>query len=152
MSVSGYAVYVELEAANGQKALISISWYYSTKGVPLSPYRIEPLSRVKAVALSRDDEFKAYLDRLLKMIPAEVIGLYLVGSGVIPETKPAVLTFWAAVCLIGVIVVRAYGTSDPARGRAPQWTAVILACIAFVIWVYTLGGPFKAYGLYEPYV
>lgn len=118
----------------------------------MSPFRIEPPSRVKAVALTKDDEFKAYLDRLMKMIPVEVIGLYLVGSGVIPENKPAGLAFWAVLCLIGVIVVRAYGTSDAAKGLAPQWTAVVLSSIAFVIWIYTLGGPFRSYGLYEPYV
>ena len=27
-----------------------------------------------------------YLDRLIRMIPAEIIGLYLAGYGVIPET------------------------------------------------------------------
>jgi len=118
----------------------------------MSPYRIEPPSRLKAVAASGDDEFKLYLTRLMQMVPSEVIGLYLVGSGMIPENKPLVLSIWAVICLVGVIVVRAYGTSDPAKGQKPQWTAVILACVAFVIWVYSLGGPFRAYGLYEPYV
>ncbi len=39
----------------------------------------------RAVSRATGDEFKSYLERLMKMIPAEIVGLYLIGSGFIPE-------------------------------------------------------------------
>ncbi len=118
-----------------------------------APFRIKrPDTGVAAVALGREDNFKFYLDRLLKMIPAEVIGLYLVGSGLIPRDQPIVLTIWAFVCLAGVVAIRVYGTTDTARGLPPDWAHVAISTVAFVIWIYTLGGPFAAINWYVPYL
>jgi hypothetical protein len=118
-----------------------------------APFRIKrPDTGVKAVAVERVENLNFYLDRLLKMIPAEVVSLYLVGSGLIPEGQTIVLTIWAVVCLIGVVALRAYGTTDPTENKPPDWTHVAISCVAFVIWVYSLGGPFEAQGLAVPYV
>ncbi len=118
-----------------------------------APYRItRPSIGVRAVAAEPNKDFKFYLDRLLKMIPAEVISLYLVGSGFIPADQPAVLLIWSIVCLVGVVVVRAYGTTDPEKNLPPDWTHVAISSVAFVIWVYSLGGPFAALGWYVPYI
>ena len=55
-------------------------------------------------------------------------------------------------CLIGVIVVRTYGTTDPENNKPPDWVHVTISCVAFVIWVYPLGGPFAEFGLHIPYI
>jgi hypothetical protein len=86
------------------------------------------------------------------MIPAEVIGLYLVGTGFIPAEQPVVLAVWAGVCLLGVLAIRVYGTSDSAANEPFQVGAVVISAIAFVIWIYTIGGPFVAFDLHIPYV
>jgi len=119
-----------------------------------APFRIQrpDTGAVRAAAAGTQENLKFYLDRLMKMIPAEVVSLYLVGSGFIPREQPVVLVVWAVVCLAGVFVVRAYGTADPQSNLSPDWTHVAISAIAFVIWVYTLGGPFAAADLYEPYV
>ena len=119
-----------------------------------APFRItqEPPATRKATAARSEGDVRPYLDRLLKMIPGEVIGLYLVGAGLIPPGQNIALAIWSLVCLAAVFVVRAYGTSDPAAGLSPQWTAVGISAVAFVIWVYSLGGPFAAYGVHVPYV
>jgi hypothetical protein len=118
-----------------------------------APFRIKrPDTGAKAVALAPEEGFKFYLDRLLKMIPAEVIGLYLVGSGLIPRDQPVVLTVWAFVCLAGVVAIRVYGTTDTASSLPPDWVHVAISTVAFVIWVYTLGGPFAAINWYVPYL
>src|SRR5947207_2701854 len=76
-------------------------------------------------------DFQSYLDRLIKMIPAEVIGLYLVGSGIIPVSNPATtiqktaLIAWTAVCLIAVVVVRSYGTYDQTKKNPIDWPHVL---------------------------
>jgi hypothetical protein len=88
----------------------------------------------------------------MKMIPAEVIGLYLIGSGFIPEDQNFGLLVWSIICLIGVVAVRAYGTTDSEKSLPPQWSVVTISTIAFMIWLYSLGGVFKLYGLYIPYI
>jgi hypothetical protein len=116
-----------------------------------APYRITRPA-VVAVATTASDALKQYLERLLKLIPAEVVTLYLFGVGLIPATRGVLLICWAVFCLLAVVLVRAYGTADGPRGVPPQWGAVGLSCVAFVIWVYTLGGPFKTYDLHDPIV
>ena len=121
-----------------------------------SPYRIQRPDtgavRAAAAAASPQDDFKFYLDRLMKMIPAEVISLYLIGTGFIPAGKSGVLAVWAIVCLGGVLALRAYGTADSEAGQKPDWVHVVISMVAFAIWVYTLGGPFAAANIYEPYI
>jgi hypothetical protein len=127
---------------------------------------------VRRRGAASDDPGKDYLDRLIKLIPAEVIGLYLAGKGAIQAyyapaaevagaAKDAALAaphpleglawlFWFAVCLIGVFVVRGWATSDPASGLKPQWKAVGIAAFSFVVWVYSFGDGFARWGLWNP--
>ena len=120
-----------------------------------APFRIQrpATGAVRAAgAQGSQENFKFYLDRLMKMIPAEVISLYLIGRGFIPLEKPIVLAAWALVCVAGVFLIRAFGTADPEANKSPDWVHVTISAVAFVIWVYTLGGPFEAAKVYEPYV
>lgn len=114
-----------------------------------APLRI---SRTTKSILGPDDGLKPYLDRLLKLIPAEVLSLYLVGNGVIPPGTALPEFIWAGFCLAAVGLVKAYGTSDAERKIPPDWTHVALSMIAFVIWTYSLGGPFLYVGIYKAYV
>src|SRR5687768_3968201 len=59
-----------------------------------------------------EDSFKDYLERLMKMIPAEVVGLYLIGNGFIPADQLMGSLVWVVICLILIIIVRLYGTAD----------------------------------------
>ncbi len=120
-----------------------------------APFRIRrpvPKNAVAATAAAGTESFNAYLERLLKMIPAEVISLYLVGSGLIPADQRIALLVWSVLCLAGLLVIRAYGTADRLRNLPTDWVHVAISALAFVIWVYSLGGPFEAFGLYIPYV
>ncbi len=123
------------------------------------PYRIPTRPSKSAVALApgappseRGAEFQGYLDRLMKMIPGEAVGLYLVGSGFIPTAQSLVLLIWSVICLGGVIAIKAYGTADRANQIPPDWVHVAISSVAFVIWVYSIGGPFAAYGIGTPYI
>ena len=114
-------------------------------------YRIR--KQTSAALAGGGADFQGYLDRLMRMIPGDAVGLYLVGSGLIPgSASPIVLTIWAAVCLIAVILLRMKYTADPANNAGPQGVAVLIASVAFVIWVYTIGGPFAKWNLAVPYV
>jgi hypothetical protein len=118
-----------------------------------APFRIRRRDvGARAVSRGSGEEFKSYLERLVKMIPAEVVGLYLIGSGIIPEGQRVGLLVWSIVCLIAVVVVRAYGTADPEKSQTPQWSTVLISSGAFVIWLYSLGGPFEPFGWHVPYI
>ena len=118
-----------------------------------APYRVVTRSGgLREVSRSSTDDLADYLGRLMQMIPAEVVSLYLVGSGLIPDDSDAVLVVWSIVCLIGLVALRLYGTADPEENKPPQWGAVLIAACAFVIWLYALGGPFAAYDFHVAYV
>jgi hypothetical protein len=117
-----------------------------------APYRIRRPEVVLVANAGGEENLKQYLDRLMKLIPGEAMGLYLVGSGLIPSSDKNVLALWALVCLVAVIVVRVFGTADLREGLTVDWVHVVLSSIAFIIWVYTSGGPFEAFGLHVPYV
>jgi hypothetical protein len=118
-----------------------------------APLRIRR-SSISSVAAGeqQNEELKGYLDRLLKLIPAEGLGAYLVGSGFIPRDQPVVLVVWTIICLSGVVLIKAFGTADARNNEPPDWTHVAISTIAFLIWVYTLGGPFVVLNLHAPFV
>ena len=91
--------------------------------------------------------FGLYLDRLVKMIPAEALGLYLVASGFFEKTEGGWLIAVTLIGLAAVIVVRIWGTKDPENNKGTDWIHVVISSIAFLIWVYKMGGPFEAYHL-----
>src|SRR5436190_21380216 len=117
-------------------------------------FRIKPPPVVNDAAAPTPDPAKNYVDRLVKLIPAEIVSVYLVGKAGIqaafPPGAPANATQgfisenaywigWTLFCFIAVIVVRAWATSDSKQGVKPEWPAVGIAAISFLIWVYSLG-------------
>jgi hypothetical protein len=120
----------------------------------VAPFRVQRSPRITDVSKTAkvNQELRFYFERLIKMIPAEVIGLYMVGAGVIPPEYPWVLAAWSVVCLFCVVLVRIWGTADPADNLPPQGFPVFASTIAFVIWVYYIGGPFAAFHVHLPWL
>jgi hypothetical protein len=110
-------------------------------------YLNQPGAKSQAIPGQENQEFKEYLGRLLKLIPGEIVGLYMAGSGYIdPATKKEILLGWTIICFILLIIVRIIGTSDKAKNLHPQVPSIIISAVAFVIWIFWMGGVFKAYG------
>lgn len=119
-----------------------------------APFRvIHPEAGEKRVSASQEPA-REYFERLMKMIPAEVVGLYLVGAGFIPKEQRVALLIWTVVCLLGVVAIRIWGTADPNQDnpRPPQWPVVFISTVSFTLWIYSIGGAFAAYGLSQPYL
>jgi hypothetical protein len=91
----------------------------------------------------------AYLDRLVKLIPSEVVALYLAGMKLIPTSDQVVALVWLLLCVLLVLLVRALGTRDAPSNLGPQWTAVAISEGAFLIWAFSLGGIFATFSWYQ---
>lgn len=123
-----------------------------------APFRITRPA-TKPTADKAAEGLKDYLGRLMKLIPAEVISLYLVGKGVIAsgqasETPLIYWIAWTVFCLIAVFIVRLFGTADPKadnlKDQQPQIPAVLIACVSYGVWVYSMGDMFELLNWYEP--
>jgi hypothetical protein len=119
-----------------------------------APFRIQPFTQRASLSAAADPQeaIHGYFDRLQKLIPTEILGLYLAGQGLIPKDAPIALVLWFIFCIVALLFVRIKGTADPAAGLPPQPKAVAISSVSFVIWVYSLGGPFTAFGLQIPYI
>ena len=106
------------------------------------PLRINaPVSAAKGVTLAAGESGDPYLSRLVKLVPSEVIALYLTFK----EVASAWLGIWSVVCLLLVAVARILGTQE--KGKSVQGGAVVIALVSFVLWVYATGGTFPGLSL-----
>jgi len=96
-----------------------------------------------------------YQDKLLKLIPTEIVGAYMFLSGVVsggPESAAQTsnvvddnliyIVFFALLALTPLYIWRVSHVTN-----IPQ---VIVTTISYIVWVYTLGGPFSVWGIYSP--
>ena len=116
------------------------------------PPVVKAAMRKGGTAQEKPTPIQSYMERLVKLIPAEVVGLYLVGQGIIPPAEKVALVVWSIICLGLVVLVRAKATGDRANSISPQWSAVAVSTISFVIWVYNMQGPFQAFHVAIPYL
>ena len=98
-------------------------------------------------------EVDTYFDRVVMYIPADVVsGWVFVKSAIegAPEDTPKPVIWWLAfVC--GLALTAGWTlrqTKEPARRAAI--TQIIVATIAFAVWVFAMGGPFATLGFYKP--
>jgi hypothetical protein len=106
--------------------------------------------------------FGKYQEALAKLIPAEVVGVYLAGKnaietyfgGAVAPTdagyQPWFWCGWTVFSLAGLIVWRRWATSEKDAGVPPEWPAVWLAALAFLFWVYSFGDMFKVLHFWHP--
>ena len=92
-------------------------------------------------------EAQNYKDRLLKLIPSEIVAAYLVLAGIIPLASAKWGTLIVSIILL--ILVPFYLWKIHNVTRASQ---IIVTSISFVVWVYSLGGPFQFWNLYRAWI
>jgi hypothetical protein len=83
-----------------------------------------------------------YFSRLLKLVPGEIAALYTFGAAILQTVSGQV--FCTVASLGALILLRAVATRSSVTGR-PQWGAVAISAISFLIWLCVLGGPFETW-------
>jgi hypothetical protein len=101
-------------------------------------------------AAGKPDDIDAYMQRLVQLIPAEIVALYLAFHAAASKQGSFVL-LWPIVCLALVVFVRILGTR---RADGPIWSfqpiAVTVASISFVLWIYAIGDKIWKFEIGEP--
>ena len=94
----------------------------------------------RATALGASNSTDHYMERLVKLVPAESIAAYpLLAS--LAEAQGQWAIILVAGTLLGVsVVLRWHATTAGVKG--PQQKAVAISAVSFVIWVYVMGGSF----------
>jgi hypothetical protein len=96
-----------------------------------------------------------YKERLLKLIPAETVAVYVSLQGVLlsalaaPE-KAARLDAWLWTIFVSVLVLNALYLRN--IQKVVDWKQHAIVATAFVVWAFTLGGPFQRLSFYEPFM
>ena len=95
-----------------------------------------------------------YASRLMKYIPTEAVGFWLAVSGIIQGdgddiSQAGLLWLFFVVGLVFTFFWLRRETKEP--GKRTAWTQTLLACGAFVVWVFATGGPFAtSFDWYRP--
>jgi hypothetical protein len=97
-------------------------------------------------------EVDSYFTKILKYIPAEIVSGYVAINAIFKSISDVSLVFhWIVVAaltaLTGLYIWRL--TNEP--NKPPAVSQIIISTIAFVVWVFALGGPFAEMGWYQYY-
>jgi len=97
---------------------------------------------IKVVSIESKDD---YFNRLLKYIPAEIVGLYLTLANITNTQSVAEWISWFVfvVCLLltPLYLWRVL--------KVMKSTQLIISTLSFVVWSYAIGGPFEQSGLFN---
>ncbi|HEV2669474.1 MAG TPA: hypothetical protein VGU74_00115 [Gemmatimonadales bacterium] len=106
---------------------------------------VHPGAQAAAAALPIETD--TYFDKVVKYIPADIVGAWVAVTGLIASASgiPRQTTLWVAFG-IGLILTAAWTwkqASAPGRRPPPPVTQTIISTGAFAVWVFALGGPFQ---------
>ncbi len=95
-----------------------------------------------------------YLGRLAKYIPAEIVGLYIGMVAAAPAGHPKIGTILWVIFGLNFVLVPIYMFIVTSRetGKGPLWPQIVLATIAFPVWAFAMGGPFKQFDWYQGWI
>lgn len=92
------------------------------------------------------DEVDTYADKLLKLIPAEVIGVYLAMTSILDGATSVHAPVPWLVFLFGVFATWFYLRFTL---KVTETRQLLLTSFAFVVWAFTIGGPFESLDWYR---
>jgi len=89
-------------------------------------------------------DLESFLGRLVKYVPAEIVGLYVAAMG-LPSNARGPDFIYQKVTFIGCALLTplflTLATREPSEGKGPLWLQVVLGTIAFPVWAYAVGAP-----------
>jgi hypothetical protein len=93
---------------------------------------------------------ESYRNKLLKLIPSEIVAAYMVIIGIIPKNYAKWGTLIVAIILL--ILTPFYLKM---LEKVTSNVQVVFCSLSFVVWIYSLGGmggPFMHWNIYQPWI
>jgi len=92
----------------------------------------------------------SYYDRLFKYIPADVVAGWITAKGIIASTPGDSKDNIYWICFIAGVILNILWTYKltSIKGHKPAWLQIMIATVAFIVWVVVTGEPFDI----EPYI
>jgi hypothetical protein len=101
---------------------------------------------------ARVPEVDSYFTKILKYIPAEIISGYVAINAIFKSISDVSIVFhWIVVAALTALTALYIWrlTNEPQKPVAVS--QIVISTIAFVVWVFALGGPFAEMGWYQYY-
>ena len=112
-------------------------------------------ARIKGIAETAPGTEDVYHERLLKLIPGEVVALYLFLQGVLlsalsgpGQEGQLKVWLWAvfAIILVGnIFYLKKFN-------KVTDFVQILILSLAFIIWIFTIGGPFRLMDFYQEFM
>jgi hypothetical protein len=93
------------------------------------------------------NDTQSFQDKVVKLIPTEIVGAYMVLAGIIPAGSTKIGTLIVSAVLLVLTPLYLLRVS-----KVTNVSQLVVTSISFIVWVYSLGGPFAAWGIYQPYI
>ena len=93
-----------------------------------------------------------YFDKLVKYIPADIVGAWVFASSAIKEASgvSVTATLWITFAVLLMITPLWTWRWTKLPGKPAARTQIFISTISFAVWVFALGGPFATLGFYRP--
>jgi hypothetical protein len=95
-----------------------------------------------------------YFDKIIKYIPADIVGAWVTVTGLIDIDKgvnaPNQILLWI-VFVVGTVLTAIWTLKQTSvKKKPPAITQTVISTGAFIVWVFALGGPFAKLEFYRP--
>jgi len=92
---------------------------------------------------ARPDDYTA---RLLKYIPSEVVALYLMLDGIVRSSNVIGAVHWGVFLILFVLTPLYLWRVQQVK----KTLQLVISALAFLVWVFAIGGPFALLSWYKP--
>jgi hypothetical protein len=94
-----------------------------------------------------------YFDRVIKYIPSDIVSAWVLANSLINSSQddvPKAMILWIAFgCGVALTAVWTWKQTE-VPGKRPAYTQILISTVAFVVWVFAVGGPFVHLTFYRP--
>jgi hypothetical protein len=95
------------------------------------------------VKVASDAQPDDYTTKLIKLIPAEVVTVFVTLDGIIRSNgKVPDFIYWIVFAVLVVACYLYMSRVTKVDGLANRKSDASIACVSFVVWVFAIGGPF----------